>query len=218
MGSEATEASEPFYATIPTELSQGDIIKGVPWGVIEHPLTICRQGGNPPSGDTPGKAFYNNIEHISKLWDGREIESLHASARAPVFSVAIWDSCQIDKFKNQGAKPHKAYLAVAPVLPLSAIPEKDRQAVIDGRRMAFFPVPAFPLYGIEESYVDLRLIWPVKQQVISDRVVAFGAEARSALLSHLFTFLTARRLVVPETCSSCGAAFDPSTFFEDCHD
>jgi hypothetical protein len=57
-------------------------------------------------------------EHCSP-W---EIESLHASARAPVFSLAIWDSCQIDRFKNQSAKPQKAYLGVAPLLPFERDP------------------------------------------------------------------------------------------------
>ncbi|HEY0874228.1 MAG TPA: hypothetical protein VGD94_12200 [Vicinamibacterales bacterium] len=84
--------------------------------------------------------------------------------------------------------------------------------------MAFFPVPEFPLYGLDESYVDLRLIWPVKQQVIAERVVAFGPTARAALLGHLFTFLTARRVVLPEACSACGAPFHPSTLLQDVRD
>lgn len=86
----------------------------------------------------------------------------------------------------------------------------DRTAadhIRQGRRRAFFPIPAYPGVGVaEDGYVDLRHLWPVKQSLLLRRIGTLSPLARSNLYAHLFTFLTQRRPSVELTCPACQAS------------
>ncbi len=215
MASEA-DASEPFFSTIPENLTQGDIVRGVPWGVLDHPLTLCRQKQK-PEGDTLGVGSFTAIERVKgpAAWGKQSIEIIHASARQPELSMVIWEDCQIDKMMEQGQPAHKWYVAVAPVLNLLKLKEADQETIRAGRRMAFFPIPSYPVFGLPESYVDLRLMWPVKQDALGERVIGLSPAAKGLLFSHLFTFLTARTVAENLACQKCGEAIDPARLFVD---
>ena len=195
-----------FYATLEPKLSQGDIFTDAPWGLIDAPVTVCQ----PVDRSKPqGKASYAPVE--GKGFKG--IQAVHAAARLGNVMV-LWHDCQIDKFENQGRAPEKWFTAVAPVLPIPT--GTGGQAIADGLRRAFFPLPAYPAIGLDQpSYVDLRHVWPIKQSVLTldHRVGTLSGPARQALYSHLFTFLTQRRMSTNLRCSSCGAGFAPEEAF-----
>jgi hypothetical protein len=117
--------------------------------------------------------------------------------------MVICHDCQIDKFENQGKLPDKWFASVAPVVPC---PATEWSNVVARRRRAFFPVPSFEAVGIvDNSYVDLRYLWPLKQSLLGERVITLSQTAREVLYAHLFSFLTQRALRDSAKCPSCGS-------------
>lgn len=209
-----SESRAQFYSKLQSGLNQGDIVSDVPWGVIDAPLSFCR-----PSPNKPGQAFYAPIAEAKRdpLPFTRGPEVIHAVGHAPTLGMVIWEDCQIEKMMNQGQDERKWYVSVAPIRPLDLFDDDEsRQTVRDGRRMAFFYLPADG--DIPESFVDLRLMWPVKQSLLAKRLTTLSADGRAALFGHLFTFLTARRFIGDSACPSCGAALDASTLLQDVRD
>lgn len=205
-----SEQEPLFYGPLREQLSQGDIVTGIPAVVLEHPLEICRKTGRPneakvqPLASAEPPAFH-------KL----DVEILHARGRKPGFGMVIWDDCQIDDKLNQGRKdPSRWFVSVAPIFPITIFPENKRAAVIDGRRYPFFHLPQHPGRDLPESYVDLRMMWPIKQAALTGRLTSLSDGAREALHMHLFRFLTGRSFVVEPKCGTCGAMVDPQVMFE----
>lgn len=197
--------SVPFYSAIAERLSQGDIIHGLPRAVLQHPLTICRPGGKAK------QAWYNTLGDANPPAFGRGPEIIHAKAvREPGFGMVIWEDCQIDKMQNQGGgDPSKWFVAVAPVVPLAEIPAEHRVAIEEGRRLAFFPIKAFPDVELPAAFVDLRLLWPIQQQALTNRITTLSPDARSTMYAHLFRFLTSRQFPTSITCPTCATVIDP---------
>jgi len=188
-----------FFAPLSQALSQGDIVAGVPWGLIDDPLTICRPVDRSKS---EGKAQYGPASALKGAFKG--IEAVHARAQLGL-GMVLWHDCQIDKFKNQERPPEKWFAAIAPILPLKDFDAESAGVVKEGRRRAFFFVPAFPDIGItEDSYVDLRHIWSLKQSLLIDRMGTLSPSARMDLYAHLFTFLTQRAYGRDVQCAHCG--------------
>lgn len=188
-----------FFGPLGDRLSQGDIVAGIPWGLIDAPVTVCR----PDDRSKPeGKARYAPATDLKPPFKG--IELVLAKAQLGL-GMVLWHDCQIDKFENQQKPPDKWFAAVAPVIALQQTDALAAQAVKEGRRRAFFYLPAFPAIGLaQESYVDLRHIWPMKQSLLSDRKGTLAPTARTDLYSHLFSFLTQRQLGPDVTCTHCG--------------
>ena len=188
-----------FFGPLGDRLSQGDIVAGIPWGLIDAPVTVCR----PDDRSKPdGKARYAPAVDLKPPFKG--IELVFAKAQLGL-GMVIWHDCQLDKFEHQQRPPEKWFAAVAPVLPLQLSDSVAAQAVRDGRKRAFFFLPAYSAIGIaQESYVDLRHIWPMKQVLLGDRKGTLGSTARSEFYSHLFSFLTQRQLGPDVTCIHCG--------------
>jgi hypothetical protein len=192
------------FTALADNLSQGDIVQGVPWAVLEYPLTVCRQTGKQNDGAT--QAWFRPIAGAKPPAFHKGPEIIHALGREPGLGIVIWEDCQIDKMRNQQQDERKWFVAVAPVVPMSIVQSEDhRQAIRDLRRRAFFPLPALPALAVPESYVDLRLMWPVRQSMLTDRVTTLSPESRSALYGHLLRFLTGRTLIADVTCPSCQA-------------
>ena len=189
---------DEFYAPLAEKLSQGDILRNVPWGLIDAPLTLCRPADRKLDA---GKASYGPAKGRVDAFKGQEF--IHAVARRSL-AMVMWHDCQIDKFENQGKPAEKWFTSVAPVLPC---PATEWENVFAGRRRAFFPVPRFDEGGItENSYVDLRHMWPLKQSLLGERVITLSERAREALYAQLFSFLTQRALRESVNCPSCGSA------------
>jgi hypothetical protein len=100
-----------FYASLAGRLSQSDLVRGVPWGLIDAPVTTC-QPDAPDRQD--GKARYRLVG--PEGFKGARI--VHAKAQVGEVMV-LWHDCQIDKFENQGKPREKWFAAIAPVRPLS---------------------------------------------------------------------------------------------------
>ncbi len=169
------EARPEFFAPLGDRLSQGDILRSVPWGLVDAPITVFR----PDDRSKPIASF------------------------GPV--IVLWHDCQIDKFLEQNKPLEKWFTGVAPLLPLDRLDSKSAQFVIEGRRRAFFFVPAYPAIGLNDSmYVDLRHIWPIKQALLTERIGTLSPAAREALYAHLFMFLTQREILNELKCGKCG--------------
>lgn len=215
MGSEGLPDPSPepeFYAPPSDALSQGDIVQGVPLAVLDYPLVVCRPGNK------PGQAHYATpAECTRQAAFSRGPETIHATGKAPGLGFVIWEDCQIDKMKSQERDDErKWFVAVAPILPLTTIVQEEaRAAIADGRKMAFFPLPALPAIELPASYVDLRLIWPVRQTMLSSRITTLTPFAKAAFYSHMFRFLTAREFALDATCPACGVQLSVASFLQD---
>jgi hypothetical protein len=188
-----------FFGALGDRLSQGDIVANVPWGVIDAPFSVCRPDDK---SKTEGKARYAPAAGLNPPFKG--IELVLAKAQLGL-GMVLWHDCQLDKFENQNKPPDKWFAAIAPVIPLQQSDAAAAQAVREGRRRAFFFLPAYPAIGLaKDSYVDLRYIWPMKQSLLVDRKGTLTQTARSDLYSHLFSFLTQRQLGSDVTCAHCG--------------
>lgn len=197
-----TTVSSGVFAPIGKDLSQGDIVTDIPWGLIGDPVIICR-----PSDRTSvaGKAKYNSLSgtHSPRAFS-KPPEFVHATAYSGTV-VVLWHDCQIDKFKNQGKQKKKWFTAVAPIMSASQLNARDAEAIATGQRKAFFPLPASPELKVEgpSCYIDLRHIWPVKQTLLVDRTVTLSEKTKLALIYHLFEFLTDREIPTEMECPHC---------------
>lgn len=212
MASDAANDQAPLpsaYAALSEQLSQGDIVQGMPWAVLEHPLTVCR-----PDGGKPGRAYYAQPHECTRQPAfARGPEIIHAVALEPGLGIVIWEDCEIDKMRNQQKEQHRWFVAVAPVVPLAVVSdEESRTAIRQGDRHAFFPLPALPALEIPESYVDLRLMWPVRQAMVSERLVTLSRENRAALYGQLLRFLTGRNFAPEISCPACGVVIAADSF------
>jgi hypothetical protein len=214
MASEAPppDADLPFYADPTDRLSQGDIVKGVPPIVLQHPITICRPGGKEKG--LAKQAWFNTMVAAEPPAFGRGPETIHARAREPGLGLVVWEDCQIDKMKSQGQDAAKWYVAVAPVIALSTIQEAHRAAIIEGRRLAFFPLKAVPALGLPDSYADFRLMFPIQQEALTARMTTLSSHSREVMYAHLFRFLTARQFPGEIICPSCGAPINAASLLQ----
>lgn len=213
-----TNATVPdgFYATeLHPKLSQGDILRDIPWGLIDTPLTICRP--QQPK-DAAGKASYGAPANFTSPAAFRKAvpEILHMQALQSR-AIVLWHDCQLDKFEKQGKPRAKWFTTVAPVFTLSDMEEGSRQIVREGRRRAFFYMPAAPAIGIEsESYVDLRYALSVRHSLLeSQRVATLSTAARQSLYLQYFTFLTRLQVVNSIACPHCSGTIPIGDAFGD---
>jgi hypothetical protein len=193
--------SSKWYATPIEALSQGDIVRFSPYGVVEAPLIICQPQDN-------GKARY--YEH-GKNRPKCSKEFAHASFNASC-GIVVWPDCQIDKGKNQNKPQKKWFSAIAPVIPISALDPSLHEKIQSLNRAQYFPLPAFE-GALPESYVDLRYIWPVRYSLLSDRITTLSQTARKAFLFHRFWFDTSVQLEDEIKCPHCQTALNPASLF-----
>lgn len=196
-----------FYVPLESRLSQGDIVQGIPWGLISGPTTICRTQGGPHQA-----AIHKATELASAFKKGSEL--ILAKAELSL-AMVLWPDCQLDKFMLQGRPEERWFAGVAPILPMEPrLPVTVRQSVREQRRRMYFYVPPNEALGIPESFVDFRHIWSVKQSTLTPRVAAISLAARSALFQQLFVFLTYLKLKDSVDCPNCGAGFPLLAAFE----
>ena len=186
-------SKEPVYLPCGNELSQGDIVNEVPWGLVHSPLTVCRPSN---AKAQKGPARYAEAAGLS---DGfrrskDKKECIHAKAGLGL-GIVLWHSCEIDDFLRR-RQPQKAFVGVAPIFSMAErVPEdQHREAIRRRDRSAFFPLEPLEVDGFQfgEAYVDFRLIWSVKQSTLTTRLATLGETVRHSLYDHLILFLTRR--------------------------
>jgi hypothetical protein len=186
----------PFFADqLARTLSQGDLVGELPWGVFPDPLQFGRPNGK------PNELRVHTPLDVKNAFQAPE-KVLVPSKRT--VGIVLWDDCQIDKLMNQNRPKEQWFVAVAPLLPISVLNEKDRPLALAGEVRRLFPVPKDEVVGVEDSVVDLRHIVPVKYSLLeSKRLASLSSSMKKALHEHLFVFLTST--VIPRNCSGCGA-------------
>jgi hypothetical protein len=186
--------SDEVYVPCGSELSQGDIVRALPWGAIDSPLTICRPS-NAKARD--GKARYGDASKVERAFkktkDRREI--VHARAGLGL-GIVLWHSCEIADYVRRGEE-RKAVVGVAPIFSMvERLPEPHRKPVRGLQRSAMFPLPPLDVGGTSygEAYVDFRLIWSVKQSLLTQRLASLSETYLQSMYNHLMLFLTRRRV------------------------
>ncbi len=190
-----------FYEKVDLELSQGDIVASLPYGLIDDPLCVCRQS---PLWVGPAA----DAERPPAFVREDSVENVLARSKSAL-SIVLWHGCEIDKFLNKGAMSPKAFAAIAPVLPLDRIGNELAQDQLrQGKRRAYFYLEPFDHdgQGEREYYVDLRYLWSVKQSLLlSSRVGRLSGPAVMALYAHMFFFFTGANLSSSSLkCRNCG--------------
>ncbi len=184
--------SDEVYVPCGSELSQGDIVAALPWGAIDSPLTICR----PLNAKVPnGKARYADASKVDRAFKKRDMkENVHAKAGLGP-GMVLWHSCEIADYVRRGQE-RKAVVGVAPIFSMDErLPEPHREPVRELRRSAMFPLPPLNIGGtsLGEAYVDFRLIWSVKQSILTERLACLSEGYLQSMYHHLLLFLTRRR-------------------------
>ena len=190
--------SDEVYVPCGSELSQGDIVAALPWGAIDSPLTICR----PLNAKVrEGKARSLDASKVDRAFKQRDKrESVHARAGLGP-GIVLWHSCEIADYVRRGEE-RKAIVGVAPIFSMvERLPEPHREPVRELRRSAMFPLPPLDVGSISlgEAYVDFRLIWSVKQSILTERWAGLSEAYLQSMYNHLMLFLTRRRGEEAET-------------------
>ncbi len=214
--------SPTFYERPGEKLSQGDIILGIPWGLIEAPLRICRphQGDHTPKAE---KAPFGPPEDFPDAFkrpksQSKEIVFAYGERGA---GLVLWHSCQIDKFEELKKRPESWFAGVVPILDISKrLQPQDRAAVEAGQHRSFFYLPGDDAAAgiFPDSFVDLRHIWPIKQSLLSERVLTLAGHVRLGLYDQLFTFFTRYRLNPMAPCPHCSKEVPLTAFADDVGD
>ncbi len=88
-------SDEPAYRPCSDQLSQGDIVDGIPWGAIEHPVMICRPSD---ASMNHGPARYGTLADVDRAFRKRGgKEYVHARAGCSR-GIVLWHSCEIDRY------------------------------------------------------------------------------------------------------------------------
>lgn len=151
------EPESAFYREPGAKLSQGDLVRNTPWGLVPDSLSVCR-----PKDATKaeGGAFYSPHARIKQgggaFSSGRQ-ETIHASGYLGT-ALVLWEDCEIDKFENKGQPPDKWFVAIAPIHAATKFQPNVFEGVRAGERAQYFHLPALAAKGLEESYVDLRMV------------------------------------------------------------
>ena len=203
-----SELADEWYAPLGGELSQGDIVRDIPFGLIDAPLTVCQ----PNNTDPAGKSKYWPFSQLPKR---RSVEFLHAKFGPELgLGIVVWPDCQIDKRKNQRRPEKEWFAAVAPVVPLEKLASSLHDKVKSFDRPQWFPLPAREPEPAQDSYVDLRHIWPVRYSLLADRVIALSETAKRAFKEQRFWFDTEVRLQPEVECPHCHKSVDSALFFQ----
>jgi hypothetical protein len=200
-----SEALAEWYTAISPDLSQGDIVRFVPQGLIDAPMTICQPIDNTAQ---TGKARYSVID---KSYSQRKGLSLHAKFNIGL-GIVVWPDCQIDKGRNQKSPERKWFAAIAPVIPITELDPSLHNNVRAFARAQYFPLPA-KADDLPESYVDLRYIWPVRYTLLADRITTLTQEARLAFGIHRFWFDTGTQINEKTECPHCQKQIDSLSLF-----
>jgi len=201
--------SDDWYTTsLRSELSQGDIVRAVPTGLIDDPITICV----PDNAEPSGRARYALASQLTER-SANKPKFVHARFGLGL-GMVLWPDCQIDKQKNRERPEREWIAAVYPVRPLSDVPEEHRAEVATLERAQWFPLPPHGAELTEHSFVDFRRGWPIRQTLLSGRVLSLSDEALAALRLHLFWFITELSFREPLVCPHCRSGLAVADIFQ----
>jgi hypothetical protein len=192
------------------ELSQGDIIDGVPHLRLASlhqdpdlrrtaPLEIIRritvrgdrqqwapfpyppQEGKTPDAERPGKTIILAPFHVK---EGEFLPVFSQFTRALVLNY----DCDLEH--------DEGHCLVAFIRPMSGVHEEDRQTIRENRNFSHFYLPAADELQLGEGYADLRRVTCLDPEllVLGTRKASLTEIGIKALHAQLFRFLTRRDL------------------------
>ncbi|HUX85553.1 MAG TPA: hypothetical protein VMW65_01010 [Chloroflexota bacterium] len=186
-----------YYGEVGGYLRQGDLVLAPSttlWSAAERPADPGAL--LPPSGV--------GVNQITLLWPRRApVEGLAAEVRWGLVMV-LPHECAIHRDFNRrlvqleaegmgeaeaierasGDPALDPTIVVAPVIPLSSLPETDRRAVSSGGRIGLFPVCAGPAADaplIPAGVVDLGRLAEISRRLVHRRVARLSERARAFL-------------------------------------
>ncbi len=188
---------EPFYKDVAPELSQGDILDGIPHLFLRPPLFALRKvilaGGRealgfyeypPPTEESPGASRGKQLPgggfHFQA---GEQAAALCQVSRAIVLS----HDCDIEN--------EKEHRLVALVRPLAPVTDPGHQEIIrQNRNFNYLYLPAAE--GLDEAYVDFRRLTSLSPHFLAtaSRLRSLSGEGVRALQFGFFRFLTHHEL------------------------
>lgn len=169
-------AQEWWLSGLRPEISQGDIISGVPIGTVLEPVTYLQHAAL--KGGSNGWVD-------SLTWKPDPSGSGFFRLRGKVsYGLVVSYDCEIDK-PNKGTR-----ITVAPVIPITTLQPDQQQRVMTNPPLRFMPLPQVP--GIGDCYSDLRLItyYPGIPTAALPRVASMTDEAVLRLQAQIVGFFT----------------------------
>ncbi len=206
----------PLYRVPDAELSQGDIVDGVPHARLTMPLEIIRritgrgdrqlwspfpyppQEGKTPDARTPGKTIILEPFHVK---EGEYLPTLSRFTRAIVLNY----DCDLVHEED--------HCLVAIVRPMAGVHEDDRPTIRENRNFNYFFLPADDELGLEEGYADFRLVTcldPNVLDVVGTRRASLAPVGVTGLQAQLYRFLTRRDLNAPVATPAPPAGTEPA--------
>lgn len=168
-----SQASEYWSDTPEDELSQGDVLEEVLFGVAEYPPCELRKQTVKKHGDVwvpyskpCGDRYFN--------WLGRGRLAM---------ALVISHSCDLDKREG------KNRVIVAPVARASSIEPRHWENIRAYGRRALFPLPSVPSIG--DAYSDLRQLTTVDRAFLEKarKLCSMSEDGLKLLQRHLVGFL-----------------------------
>jgi hypothetical protein len=187
-----------IYRSPDNKLSQGDIVDDIPHLHFKPPITIIRpvtmrgaraqfapfpyppEEGKTPDARVAGKTILQEPFHVKQ---GELVPVLARFTRGIVLNY----DCELGREEN--------FCLIAMVRPMTGVHETDRLTIRENRNFSHFFLPMDAERGLEEAYVDLRVITcldPKIIEAIGTRKASLTSVGVDGLQAQLFRFLTGR--------------------------
>lgn len=166
--------NEWWQAKLEARLSQGDILKDVPNGLVVFPVQLLHKRDMKGIGEA----------HVVDPAARPDSNGWHRFlARGPIAPVIVLShSCELDK--NEG----KGRVVIAQVSPASQLTPENRDAVFQRQRISLFPLLGVPTFG--DCYADLRTTTSIDRRHLdeSKRVASATPTTITILQQHVAGF------------------------------
>lgn len=167
---------EWWLSTADARLSQGDILRAIPLGLVSHPASFLTKR----SAAGHGEGWFPSAPPEPKP-DG----NAHFLAKGgwnPVLIIS--HSCEIDKDRK------KSRVLVCPVRDTAALPADAKSAIFEQRRRSAMPLPNVPNFG--DAYADLRFIQVLDGSALDpgNRIAQMSEGAVERLHKQLILYFT----------------------------
>jgi hypothetical protein len=173
--------SEWWLPALRPEMSQGDIVASVPFSMITLPVSYLK---------------YTELAKKRSGWEvcdqpvvQKSTQRMHVLAAFKAkMGVVLSHDCELDKPKDNGR------ILLAPVAPITDVPEATRTLILEQRTRALIPLPDLGNFGT--CFADLRSMTSVPHSLVdsSSRIGSMTDHAVLRLHAQLVSFLLRKQL------------------------
>lgn len=160
--------------TLRSDLSQGDLLEGIPFVLAPMPVRYMKK----QTVKTYGDGWFASLEPF-KDSGGRTVL---LAAGAVTTGIVLSHDCESDK------REFSKTLILARVEPITTAPPEHRQGIIDQQSTPRMFLPGVP--GLGDCYANFRTVATVDREVIkgAKRIASMADEARTLLAARLVEF------------------------------